>query len=220
MKIYDISMPIFHDMTVYKNKEEKRPATEITRDYPEGARESKIHLEMHTGTHVDAPKHMIEGGESIDRLDLSQVVTKCRVIDMTSAAEEIKKEDLIDKDIEPGDFILLKTKNSFEETFNPEFVFLEKSGAEFLAERKIKGVGIDSLGIERSQPGHETHIALFKNGITIIEGLRLKDIPEGRYFLVAAPLFVVGAEGAPARAILIETQGLLNLCKDIEAAAF
>ncbi|MDI6601508.1 MAG: cyclase family protein [Thermoanaerobacteraceae bacterium] len=204
MKIHDISMQIHHDMMVYKDKEEKRPAVEVTRDYPEGARESKIHLEMHTGTHVDAPMHMIEGGESIDKLDLYQVVTQCRVIDLTYLTDSVKREDLTDKDIKKGEFILLKTKNSFDERFNPEFVFLKKSGAEYLAEKGIKGVGIDSLGIERSQPGHETHITLFKNGITIIEGLRLKDIPEGNYLLAAAPLYVVGAEGAPARALLIE----------------
>jgi Putative cyclase. len=204
MKIHDISMPIHHDMMVYKNKEEKRPALEVTRDYPEGARESKIHLEMHTGTHMDAPMHMIEGGESIDKLDLYQVVTECRVVDLTYLDDSVKRVDLVDKDIKGGEFILLKTKNSFNERFNPEFIFLEKSGAEFLAEKRVKGVGIDSLGIERGQPGHETHITLFKNGIAIIEGLRLKDIPEGRYFLVAAPLYVVGAEGAPARALLIE----------------
>ncbi len=204
MRIYDISMPICHDMTVYKDREENRPVCEMTRDYPEGARESKICMGMHTGTHVDAPKHMIEGGDGIDALDLRQVVTECRVLDLTYFTGGITQQGLADKDIQLGEFILLKTKNSFEDAFDPEFVYLGESGARFLADKRIKGVGIDALGIERAQPGHQTHITLFKSGITIIEGLRLKNIPEGRYFLSAAPLSVVDADGAPARAVLID----------------
>lgn len=69
---------------------------------------------------------------------------------------------------------------------------------------KISGVGIDSLGIERSQPGHETHKLLLGQGIIILEGLQLADIKEGAYKMLALPLKMHGTEAAPARVVLIE----------------
>ncbi|MPM69580.1 Kynurenine formamidase [bioreactor metagenome] len=85
-----------------------------------------------------------------------------------------------------------------------KFIYLDKSGAEYLREKKVIGVGIDALGIERSQPDHGTHKALLGAGIVILEGLRLRDIEEDKYLLFAAPLRLVGAEAAPARALLIK----------------
>lgn len=207
MKIYDISMNIQHGMAVYKNKEEKRPILKVVQDFSSGsAYESKIIMNMHTGTHVDAPLHMFEGGKSIDTIDLNSVVTKCKVLDLTSVNDKITKEDLVDKNILKGDFIVLKTKNSYTEQFDYNFVFLEKSGAEFLVGKEIIGVGIDSLGIERSQLGHETHKILMEKGITIIEGLRLKDVEEDEYILCAPPLKIINAEAAPTRAVLIKIE--------------
>lgn len=92
------------------------------------------------------------------------------------------------------------------EDFDFEFVYLDKSGALYLKEKEIVGVGIDALGIERSQPDHETHKILLEAGIVILEGLRLKDVEEGEYFLYAAPLKIKGAEAAPTRAVLIKEE--------------
>ena len=71
--------------------------------------------------------------------------------------------------------------------------------------KEIKGVGIDALGIERNQT--PTHKLLLGAGIIIIEGLRLKDVPEGEYFLIALPLKIKDVEAAPTRAILVEKGG-------------
>ncbi len=66
-------------------------------------------------------------------------------------------------------------------------------------------MGIDYLGIERNQPGHDTHRALLSSGVAIIEGLRLADIAAGkRYYFMCLPLRIVGFEAAPARAILLK----------------
>ena len=205
MKIYDISMPISKDMQVYKNRETMKPDLEVVRDFGSAsAYESRLCIHLHTGTHMDAPLHMIEGGETIDKLDLEKVITWCKVIDVTHVQSGITRKDLEDRGIEQGDFVLLKTKNSFSDAFLDAFVFVEKSGAAFLKEAGICGVGIDSLGIERSQPGHETHITLLGNGIPVLEGLRLKDIAPGRYFLMAVPVLISGAEAAPVRALLLD----------------
>lgn len=205
MKIYDISMAISSDMQVYKNKTDKKPRLEVNRDFKSSnAYESALAMHMHTGTHMDAPLHMIEGGKTIDQTDLNKVVTWCKVLDLTAATDCVTKSDLQNKQIEPGDFVLLKTKNSFQKDFDSGFVYLEKSGAQFLADRGVIGVGIDSLGIERAQPNHETHITLLGNDIPILEGLRLAHIKAGRYFLLAVPLNIAGAEAAPVRALLID----------------
>ena len=205
MKIHDISMAIHPDMPVYKNKEEKRPKVEILRDYKDSsAFESKISLEMHTGTHLDMPLHMLEGGKTIEALDLKKVIRPCKVLDFTSLPEKISKADLEKKQIETGDFLLFKTKNSYQHSFDFEFVYLDDSGAAYLKEKGIVGVGIDALGIERAQSNHATHKILLGAEIIILEGLRLAEIEEGDYFLIAPPLFIPEAEAAPVRALLLE----------------
>ncbi|MCR1899513.1 cyclase family protein [Irregularibacter muris] len=205
MKIYDISMEITHDMMVYKNREEKRPHLKTSRDFTTGSvYESIITMDLHTGTHMDAPLHMMQGGDTIDRQDLSKTIVKCKVLDVTKAQKSVSKKHLENKDIQKGDFILLKTRNSFEDVFNVEFIYLDKEGAQYLKEKEVIGVGIDALGIERAQSNHDTHHTLMKADILIIEGLVLKDVEEGEYTLIALPLKIKGGEASPVRAVLIQ----------------
>ena len=205
MKVYDISMKIFYEMPVYKRKESKRPALRVVSDFISGSvYETKLEMNMHTGTHIDRPLHIFQDGSTVDTLELSKVVTKCKVFDFKDVEGKISEEQLKQKNIEKDDFIILKTKNSFKDILESEFIYLDKDGAEYLKSKNIKGVGIDSLGIERNQPGHETHKILLGAGIVILEGLRLKEVEEGGYFLFAAPINVVGAEAAPVRAVLID----------------
>lgn len=204
MKVYDISMNIEEEMMVYKNKKEKRPKITVPRDHSNSSvYESMLTMELHTGTHIDAPLHIIENGATIDGYDVKNFVQKCKVLDFTKEEKEITKEVLQQKKIQKGDFILLKTRNSFVDEFDFEFVYLEKGGAAYLKEQKIIGVGTDALGIERSQPDHETHKILLNAGVIIIEGLRLKDVEEGEYMLYAPPLKIKGVEASPTRALLI-----------------
>ncbi|MFO7887927.1 MAG: cyclase family protein [Eubacteriales bacterium] len=201
MKIYDISMMIDTIMPVYKNKEEKKPIINTTTN--NDSTESNISFGMHTGTHMDMPMHFVKNGKTIDTLDLNRVITTCKVLDFTYINDAITSEDLKKKNLEEGDFLLFKTKNSYSKVFDFDFVYLNHDGAEFLKELNIKGVGIDSLGIERSQTNHPTHKVLLENEIIIIEGLRLKNIEEGIYKLIALPLKIKGVEASPVRAVLI-----------------
>ena len=204
MKIYDISMEISYEMPVYKGRAEKRPIFKVDSDFKSGSSyETRLDMNLHTGTHLDAPLHMIEGEKNLDSFNLDKVITKCRVIDLTDAVEKISKVHLETKKIQTGDFILLKTQNSTENILEKDFIYLDETGAEYLRDKKIKGVGIDALGIERAQPGHETHKMLFNAGIVIIEGLKLDEVDEGEYFLFAAPLKIKGVEASPVRAVLI-----------------
>ncbi|MGI6284329.1 Kynurenine formamidase [Moorella humiferrea] len=200
--IYDISMPVYYGMPVYKNRAEKQPQVEVTRNYEEGVRETRWLLDSHTGTHIDAPAHVFAGGMTIDGLDLSLLIGSCRVLDLTAAKERISAAALEGQDIRPGDFILFKTKNSWETGNESSFVYLDAGAAVYLVKKGVRGVGLDALGIERDQPGHPAHRILLENGVIIIEGLRLKDIPAGVYQMVALPLLLKGAEAAPARVVL------------------
>jgi arylformamidase len=202
MKIYDITAPIFDGMPVYKNKPEKQPSFErVTNAH---VTETRMSLDVHTGTHMDAPLHMVNDGETIETIALEKIVGPCKVLDLTHVEDGINKGDLTSFDIEKGDFLLFKTSNSNNEEFNFEFIYLKEDGARYLAELDIRGLGIDALGVERSQPGHPTHKALFSKKIIVIEGLRLKEVQQGEYFMVAAPLKLIGTDASPARVMLLD----------------
>ncbi|WP_108670880.1 cyclase family protein [Peribacillus acanthi] len=202
MKIYDVTAPIFKGMPVYKNKPEKQP--EISTITNAHVTESRISLDVHTGTHVDAPLHMMNEGSTIESISIDRLVRHAKVIDLTKVSDKITKQDIQDKGITNGDFILFKTKNSFDTEFNFEFIYVAHDAAEYLVEQGIQGVGIDALGIERAQEGHPTHRALMGQDIIIMEGLQLKEVPEGEYFMAALPLKLQDVDAAPARIVLIE----------------
>ncbi len=205
--VIDISWPVSTTMTAYKNKQTVEfISTKIFE--LDKTRESLITMSTHTGTHVDAPYHFINNGTTIDNLSLTHFIGPCTVIDLCSCNEKITAADLQKHSINQNDRILLKTNNSKQEPrtlFNPNFVYLTAEATHYLVSKKIMTVGIDYLGIERSQPNHETHYMLFENNIAIIEGLRLENVEAGIYFLCCLPLKLQNLDAAPARAILLGT---------------
>ena len=207
MKIYDISMAIKEQMSVYKGMEEKRPKLTPVRKIPEDTiNETLIEFNVHTGTHIEAPLHMFEKGESIDEIDLQKLMTKVKVFDLCDVSDGISEDDLRTKNIQNGDAVLFKTQNSKQDTVPVDFVYLTEEAAEYLVRKNITVVGIDALGIERNQQGHPTHKTLMNAGVIIIEGLCLGEIDEGEYLMIALPLKIEGGDGAPARVILTEIE--------------
>lgn len=205
MQIFDVSMSITPDMPVYKNEPENQPSIKVLKNFEHtGYLESSITMSLHSGTHIDCPRHMLPDGNFIEDLDLSRVIRYCVVWDMTAITERITREDLTPLPISKDDFVIFKTRNSEAKHFDPDFIYLDNSGAELLKEKQVAGVGIDCLGIERDQPDHNTHRTLFEAGIIILEGLRLQKVPPGEYVLFAAPLKIIQVEAAPVRAVLIK----------------
>ncbi len=206
MKIYDISWPLSTAATEYKNR--KTIALTETKSFEkDNARESLLALHTHTGTHIDAPSHFLPDGKTIDQIKLDRLIGYARVLDVMTVVTSISAADLARYEINAGEIILLRTSNSaagVNDPFNKNFIYLDQSGARYLADKRIKAVGIDYLGIERGDPEHMTHTILMKADIVIIEGLRLFHAPAGRYFMICLPLALVGADGAPARAILMK----------------
>ncbi len=198
---YDISWPLTPTTTEYKDRKTLTFTDSKTFERDQ-ARQTILCMDVHTGTHVDAPSHFLKEGKSLDLVPLESFIGPCLVLDLSGYAVITAKElasYTIDKTI-----ILLKTKNSllsFDRPFEKEFVYLDATGAEYLAQKGVRSVGIDYLSIEREQPGHQTHKILFEQNIPVIEGLRLAEVPQGNYYLICLPL-KLDREAAPARALL------------------
>ncbi|MBI2134714.1 cyclase family protein [Candidatus Woesearchaeota archaeon] len=209
MKIYDISMEIKEDIAVWKNKESKKPKFIITARYgKDSMNESRIDMDLHTGTHADAFFHMLAKGKTIEKIPLEKFIGNCIVLDFTRAKNkitinDIKKNNNIKK-IKKEDIVLLKTRKSPMKKFDYNFTYLEKTGAKYLADKNLKLIGIDTLGIERNEKNHDTHKILFKKNIPVIEGLELSKIRQGRYFFIGLPLKIKDADASPLRAVLFE----------------
>lgn len=210
MKIIDISWTLEPEMTGYKDKKELEIIETKVFD-KDNIRETKFTIGSHAGTHVDAPYHMLKDGQTIDKIKLENLIGPCQVLDLTNlnsinSENKISKNDLLRFNIKPESIILLKTINSdlvYNAKFKPDFIYLDYEAAEYLVDLQVKAVGIDYLGLERDQPGHPTHKILLENNISIIEGLRLKEVEQGAYFFICLPLNLLNLDAAPARAILI-----------------
>lgn len=201
--IIDISWPISPEMTQYKTKKEVL-FTETKNILTQGVEENLIQLGSHTGTHIDTPAHFIQNGSR--NIDLEKLNGHCVVIDATTINDTINADFLAQQQIDPTiNRLLFKTKNSFlknTDPFNPNFIALDASAAQWCIDHGITVVGIDYLGIEHSNPTHAVHLILLSNDVLIIEGLRLNHVTPATYELNCLPLAIDQLEAVPARAIL------------------
>ncbi|TET06131.1 cyclase family protein [Candidatus Dependentiae bacterium] len=213
MKIIDISWPIDEHMTVQK---EIQPVLfEPTKTFvKDKVRESHIHLNAHTGTHIDAPSYLFRDGKTVDQIDLYTCIGPANVLDLTNVDGSIKEEHLHAHEIHAGDIILLKTKNSSKDPttpYDPNFVYLDHSAANYLVKQKVKTVGFDYITLEPKREFDRAHRELLEHEITVIEGLRLFFATPGLYFLFCLPLYVLGIEAAPTRAVLLDIREELEI---------
>ena len=205
MRIHDVTRLISEDMTVYKDRESKKIKRTVVADYEKADYyESRMDMDMHCGTHIDAPLHMLKGGNTIEKYDLSKFIGDCKLFDLTDVDEAIRKKDIENLDIQKDDIVIFKTKNSSDQGYNPKFVYIEEDAALYLSEKGIKTVGIDAMSIERDKKEHPSHKIILGANIGVIEDLYLKNVGQGQYFLSALPLNIRGSEASPIRAVLIE----------------
>lgn len=207
MHIYDITVPIQSGMPVYEGD----PGVEITpwSAFAKGdsSNVSVLHFGAHTGTHVDAPAHFIEGARKLDALSLDVLIGPARVIRVPDEKLEIDKSFLESSNLNNVERVLFHTRNSalWSEGFRKDFTHLLPEAAQKLVDDGIKLVGTDYLSIEKFHSGHHrTHLTLLSRNVIIVEGLNLTDVPEGDYELICLPLKIAGGagDGAPARAVL------------------
>ncbi len=209
MVIYDISLPISESLVVWPTHPPIRINQPRHLDKGDHATVSEIRMSAHTGTHVDAPNHFIPKGTGVDALDLSLLVGAALVVDATRV-EKISASELAGMPIpDSTERVLFRTHNSKRwhgnrEEFFEDYVGITHSGADWLIKHGVRLVGIDSLSVATFDQSVPTHKALLEAGMIIVEGLYLEGISPGMYKLVCLPIKLMGLDGAPARAILIE----------------
>ena len=173
----------------------------------DSANVSFLHFGAHTGTHVDAPAHFIEGARKIDALPLDVLIGPALVVRVPDDVTEISPEFLSGTDLGGVERVLFHTRNSnfWGAGFRKDFTHLLPGAAEMLVELGIKLVGSDYLSIEKFHSGHHrTHLALLSHNVVIVEGLNLSEVPAGAYELICLPLKIAdgAGDGAPARVVL------------------
>ena len=191
MKIHDISQEVF-SCAVYPGD----PAPQRQRLSATAAGDlynlTAFSMCAHNGTHIDAPFHFLDGGKTVDQLDLSIFVGDCYVarhagpVTAGDAACILQKAACVPRILIAGD------------------VTVTAEAAEVFAAAKICLLGNESQTVGPEDAPMQVHLILLKQEIVLLEGIVLKDIPEGRYFLSAAPLNLAGTDGAPCRAYLID----------------
>lgn len=211
MPIYDISVPISPSETpVYPGDPGIRIEDFLSLARGDSANVTMLHLGAHTGTHVDAPAHFIEGSAGVWALPLDALNGRVRVVEMPPEAREINERNLPLDQLDGATRILFKTRNSaFWESsagrFREDFTYLSETAARLLVERGVRLVGIDYLSIERfGSEDFATHITLLSQGVVVLEGLDLREVGAGDYELLCLPLRLAAGsgDGAPARAVL------------------
>lgn len=201
MKIYDVTRPLTKDMLVYPG--DVIPSFSQT-DHGRYLI-SDLHLSTHTGTHIDAPVHYLKSGDTIDTIPLSNLIGRCRVIDVSSAGTLITAPYLEDR---TGGVkrLLLKTRFSGRNTFIEDYPSLALDAACLLTDNRMGCIGIDSPSIESYNCDGSVHRLLLGKGCIIIELLDLSGVPEGDYEMVALPLRLSGLDGSPARVVLMNQE--------------
>lgn len=209
-RIIDVSLGIGPDLPTWPGDPgvEVVPSSRLARGDP--ANVSELRLGSHTGTHVDPPVHFIDGAASVDALPLEALVGPAVVAELRGV-EAIGPAELEALDLPSGtERLLCRTDNSDRWAsaagrFPEDYVAITPEGAGWIVERGIRLVGVDFLSVERDgPPNFRVHRTLLGAGVIVVEGLDLSAADPGRYTLVCAPLKVVGGDGAPARALLIQ----------------
>ena len=203
----DVSLPLYTGIAHWPGDPE--PTFERISEIEGGADANVTLCRMtaHTGTHMDAPYHFLADGVGIDQFPLETAIGQARVIGMPLDCAVVTRRELEPHGIERGERILLRTRNSqapwHDREFQPGFVSINASGAQFLADRGVSLIGVDYLSVGLfAGDGKETHQILLSAEIWIVEGLNLGGIEDGLYDLICLPLRIEGADGSPARVLL------------------
>jgi arylformamidase len=205
VKIYDITPTISEELTAFPGDPPVRidPVTRVSRG--EMANVSSITLSTHAGTHIDPTRHLDDRGMPVDSLPLSTLIGETLLIEVPGIGP-ISRSVLESFSLAGEERLIIKTGNSLlwsEPGFCEVFSHLTLDAAEYLVELGVRLVGIDYLSVEHFCGDGSVHRTLLEKGVVIIEGLKLDEVPAGRYELLCLPLKIKNGDGAPARAVLV-----------------
>lgn len=207
MAVFDITVPVRPGMPVYEGDPEVR--TELAQSIAAGGICNVTRLEagVHTGTHIDAPNHFIAGAAGVDETPLDVLIGPAFVADATAARTHLDATAIAALDIPAGsERLLFKTRNSRlwgQDSFARDYIAITPDGARALVARGVRLVAIDYLSVAPFTDPAPTHLVLLEAGVVILEGVDLRGVAPGPYTIVCLPLLLAGADGAPARTLLI-----------------
>ncbi len=206
---YDISVPLKQGMNYFPT-DPVPPKIYRFHDVELGAKVTMSMLEIisHTGTHIDSPLHFIPGGSTISDMPLEATIGPCRVIEIKDP-QKIKVPELESNNIQKGERLLFKTRNSpatyTSDKFVEDYVYLDGEAADYLVAKGIILFGLDNITIGHfKEPDNlnRTHRTLLSAGIYILEDCALAGVPPGKYELLCLPLLMWKGDAGPCRAIL------------------
>ena len=205
-KWIDISVPNYQGMVHWPGDPAFETHREKSIDRGDVCNLTHISLSAHTGTHMDAPLHFIKNGRAMEAFPPDSTIGRARVIEIKDKVC-ITAEELLPHKLKRGERVLFKTRNSRRSwktaAFDEDFIYISKEAAQHIVDRGVMTVGVDYLSVGGfKKDGIETHQILLGKEVWIIEGLNLAKIKPGSYELVCLPLKLLGADGAPARAVL------------------
>ncbi len=204
MKIYDVSAPIHSETVVWQGDARPLLGWSATRAETGSVNVGKITLSTHTATHADAPLHFSDDGRAIHELPLDVFVGPACVVARPGEGP-IRPEELGGLDLGRAPRWLFRTRRGAAPTvWDPDFRSFAPETIERLGDAGVCLVGIDTPSVDPADSkGLPAHHALARRGIVNLENLVLAGVPEGRYFLVALPLALVGMDASPVRAVLL-----------------
>jgi arylformamidase len=205
MKIYDISIPLDAEVAAWPGDAPYEQHWTMTRSAGAAVNVSQVRLSVHTGTHTDAPYHFTDAGMTVDKLSLEPYFGSARVVDMRGRAR-IGRRDLEAIELSGTPRILFRTDAWLDHRRFPDTIpVMDADVPALLAERGVILIGVDVPSVDvLTSKDLPIHHSLGEHGIRILESLVLSGVPAGVYQLIALPLYLRGADGAPVRAILCE----------------
>lgn len=190
MKLYDISQEIF-SCVVFPGDPAPEKQTLCATEKGELYNLTAFSMCAHNGTHVDAPFHFLSDGKTVDEMDLETFVGPCWV---ARHSGDVSAQDATS---------ILGQAGGAERILIAGPAVVTAEAARVFAVSGIRLIGNESQTVGPEDGPMEVHKILLGQGIALLEGVVLKDVPQGSYFLSAAPLKLAGSDGAPCRAILI-----------------
>lgn len=210
MNWQDISIPIRSGMVTFEGDPEVHLERVASMAAGASCNLSRIDFGVHSGTHIDAPIHFIEGAGGIEAIGLDALVGPAWVVDATALDGHVDRAAIERLSIPGGtERLLFRSRNSGlwdKPTFDGSFAGLTRDAARVLIERGVRLVGADYLSIAPFDDPTPTHLALLAAGVVIVESLDLRKIEPGAYDLICLPLLIPGSDGGPARAIIRRRQ--------------
>jgi len=203
VEIIDISLPLETSLAVWPGDTEFDYQLVWKRSAGASVNVGAVRVSTHCGTHIDAPFHFDDAGKKVDQLSLSPFIGKAIVVHVRDR-ETISRDDL-SRDFDGAQRLLIRTDAwSNPHSFPKRIPVVDLDVPDWLASQGIVLLGFDLPSVDaldsKDLPNHH---ALARNQIAILESLNLRDVDEGIYDLFAAPLKLVGADGAPVRALLM-----------------